>query len=243
MSIFDRVKGKYIARLDELIQAGKEIPINEHSRVVSNSSITGVKKYQHYKLASWAEFVEWRTSCIVILDQIVPKSNLLRNTVNEFPYLTNEPSKLDFSISFLKSVKNELQNGFLDDLTHQIESEVLVDYLAQATSILNCVKNEPSHIAAAVIAGVSLEKILRTLCTGLVPPEPIFNENNAPLGMNALIDLLKKRQVFNEIQAKQLRAWTAIRNSAAHGNFEEFNRHQVEMMLDGVTAFINEHIK
>ena len=120
MGISDRVKGKYVARLNDLIQAGKEIPIIQHSRLVSNSAITGEKKYQHFNLASWAEFIEWQTSCIVVLEQVVPKSSLLRNTVDAFHTLTNEPSKLEFAVSFLKAIRNELQNGFLDGLTLQI---------------------------------------------------------------------------------------------------------------------------
>ena len=44
--------------------------------------------------------------------------------------------------------------------------------------------------------------------------------------------------MFNEIQAKQLRAYAAIRNAAAHGEFTEFTRSQVETMVAGITQFI-----
>ncbi len=243
MGISSRVKDKYIARLDELIQAGCGIPMTQHSAFVSSNILTGEVKYRKYNLASWPEFVEWRTSCIAILDQAVPKSSLLRKTVDSFDTIRNEPSKLEFAVSFLKSVRAELQNGFLDDLALQIESEVLTDYLAQAAGLLSDVKDEPSYIPAAILVGALLEKTLRTLCAGLIPAEPVINDKDVPLRMNALIDALKKRQVFNELQAKQLRAWSAIRNSAAHGNFQEFNRHQVEMMLEGVRAFIAQHVR
>lgn len=243
MGIAERLKDKYLARLDELIQAGHEIPMTQHSKLVSGNYITGERNFRHYNLASWPEFVEWRTSCIAVLEQVVPKSSLLRNTIDKFDTIGDKPSQLEFAISFLKSVRTELQNGFLDDLALQIESEVLADYLAQAASILSGAKDEPTHVPAAVLAGSSLEKTLKTLCVGLTPPEPVVNEKNVPLGMNALIDALKKRQVFNELQAKQLRAWAAIRNSAAHGNFHEFNRQQVEMMLDGVGAFVAQYVK
>jgi hypothetical protein len=67
------------------------------------------------------------------------------------------------------------------------------------------------------------------------------NDKDEFFGMNTLVDALKRRQVFNEVQAKQLRAWAAIRNSAAHGKFEEFTRHQVAQMIEGITAFIAQH--
>ena len=57
-----------------------------------------------------------------------------------------------------------------------------------------------------------------------------------------LIDSLKKRNVFNEIVAKQLRTWAGIRNSAAHGEFEQFNKTQVESMLKGIELFLSQYL-
>ena len=243
MGIYNKMKDKYLFRLEELIQTGSEIPISQHSSVARGNYITGETRYRHYNLANWADFVEWRTSCVAVLEQVVPKSSLLRRTVDAFDSIGNKPENLEFAISFIKSVKNELENGFLDDLALQIESEVLADYLDQAAKILKGESGALAYIPAAIIAGASLEKSLKTLCMGLTPPEPIVNEKGNPFGMNALIDILKKRQIYNELQAKQLRAWAAIRNSAAHGNFNEFNRQQVELMLDGVSLFVANYIK
>ncbi len=71
MSLSERVKAVYLDRLNELIQSGESIPMKPHSRVTSSNSITGEKTYRHFNLASWSEFVEWRTSCIAVLDQVV----------------------------------------------------------------------------------------------------------------------------------------------------------------------------
>ena len=56
--------------------------------------------------------------------------------------------------------------------------------------------------------------------------------------MNPLIDDLKEAGVFNEIYAKQLRAWADIRNAAAHGQFEEFTKEQVALMIEGINQFL-----
>ena len=241
MGIANRLKDEYLTRLDELIQAGEAIPMRQHSKVTAANYLTGEKHYQHYDLASWPEFVEWRTSCIAVLDQVVPTSSLLRKTVDDFHTLGNEPSKVQFAVAFLRSVKTEVQNGSLDSLALQIEGAVLSDYLRQAEGILKESTGELTHVPAAVLAGASLERSLRTICSRLEPPEPVVNDKEGFLGMNALVDALKRRQVFNEVQAKQLRAWAAIRNSAAHGKFEEFTRHQVAQMIDGITAFTAQH--
>jgi len=60
--------------------------------------------------------------------------------------------------------------------------------------------------------------------------------------LNALIASLKKRGIFNEIVAKQLRTWASIRNSAAHGAFEEFNKIQVESMVAGIESFLMQYL-
>lgn len=241
MGIADRIKDKYLTRLNELIQAGDAIPEQQHSKISSSSYITGEKHYRHFNLASWPEFVEWRTSCIAILDQVVPISSLLRNTVNNLHALKNEPSKVQFVVAFLRSVRTEVQSGSLDSLALKIEVDVLSDYLSQAEGILKESTGELTHVPAAVLAGASLERSLRSICLCLEPPELVTNNKDGFLGMNALVDALKSRQVFNEVQAKQLRAWAAIRNSAAHGKFEDFTRHQVEQMIEGITAFIARH--
>ena len=242
MGLVGRLKEKFVAELDELIQAGEAIPIHQHTRVTPASFITGEEKLHHYNLASYPQFVEWRTSSIAILDQAVPVGSLLRKTVDGFHTLTNEPGEVQFAVSFLRAVRKELARGSLDSLALRIEATVLTDYMVQASALLAETKEEATHIPAAVLAGASLERSLRTLCQALEPPEPVTNERYGFLGMGALIEALKRRQTFNELQAKQLRAWAAIRNSAAHGKYDEFSRHQVEQMVEGIGVFLAQHV-
>jgi len=61
--------------------------------------------------------------------------------------------------------------------------------------------------------------------------------------MNTLIEDLKKESVFNEHKAKQLRSWTSTRNHAAHGEFDKFNRRDVEIMLKGIENFLADYLK
>ena len=94
------------------------------------------------------------------------------------------------------------------------------------------------HVPAAVLAGAVLEKSLRSLCDKQVPPVPTLNSKGEQKTLNPLIDDLKKSGLFNESKAKQLRAWAAIRNHAAHGEFDQFNRTDVEQLLQGVNNFL-----
>jgi hypothetical protein len=69
-----------------------------------------------------------------------------------------------------------------------------------------------------------------------------MNDNGQPKGLEQMINELKSAGTYNEVQASHLRAWARIRNSAAHGKFDEFNRGQVERMLPGVKSFLADHL-
>jgi uncharacterized protein YutE (UPF0331/DUF86 family) len=80
------------------------------------------------------------------------------------------------------------------------------------------------------------------MCQQQQPAISIVNENGKPLMLNALIEALKKRNIFNEVLAKQLRAWADIRNSAVHGDFDKFTRDQVGNMLTGIQNFLSNYV-
>ena len=63
-----------------------------------------------------------------------------------------------------------------------------------------------------------------------------------PNPLNPLIDPLKKAGVYNEMKAKQLRAWVDIRNHAAHGEFSESKRADVEQMIQGINTFLADYM-
>jgi uncharacterized protein YutE (UPF0331/DUF86 family) len=87
-----------------------------------------------------------------------------------------------------------------------------------------------------------LEKTLRKLCLTHQPPIAITDSKGDAKTLNPLIDDLKKAGVFNELKAKQLRAWADIRNKAAHGESDQFQRRDVEQMVRGVNNFLTDHI-
>lgn len=243
MILPEKIKQKYLSRLNDLIEKGEKVPIHTESIGHLANYITGEMTYTQVEKIDWAKFVEWRTNCITLLDQVIPKNSAHRSTVDEFRVLKNSREHLEFGISFLKSIKDDFERGYLEDLALEIEAELTADYMGQAESLLiEGNAGEYAHIPAAVLAGAVLEKSLRTLCYQLSPPEPIITEKGSPLGLNALIESLKKRKVYNELTAKQLRAWADIRNNAAHGNSEQFNKQQVEAMTSGIRSFLMQYL-
>lgn len=235
-----KIKERYISRLDELIVQGESLPTDSRQVVASVSMDRGAT-YRTEQFMKLTEFVEWRTSVSSILDVVVPHGSIHRKAVDGFPSLDNELETRDYGISFLKSVRYDFENGFFEDISSEIDAEISADYLNQAESLLSFSRpSDKGEVAAAVISGAVLEHGLRMLCNKLDPPEPTeVKKKNLSLG--GLIEALKKRKVFNELTAKQLRSWADIRNSAGHGKFEEFNRSQVESMVSGVLDFLTRH--
>lgn len=238
-----KTEQKYLNRLNEWIKKGQEVPVRTESVVSSSSRLTGDTTHRQVDRVDWPKFVEWRTNCSTLLSNIIPTNSPHRKTAEGFSSLKNEKSQLEFGISFLKSIREDYESGFLGNLSLEIEAELSADYMAQAEALLSeGVSGKYDHVPAAVLAGAVLEKSLKTICGQLSPPEPITNDKGKPLMLNALIESLKRRSVFNEIVAKQLRTWANIRNSAAHGEFEQFDKIQVESMLAGVESFLSQYL-
>ena len=238
-----KTKQKYLNRLNELIEKGQDVPVLTESVGRLANYVTGERSYKQVNRVDWPKFVQWRTNCTTLLDNIIPANSTHRATVDGFKPLKNEKDQLEFGISFLESIREDFEYGFLDNLSLEIEAELSAGYMSQAEALLTeGISGKHEHVPAAVLAGAVLEKALRTLCDKLTPAEPTMNDKGKPLMLNALIISLKKRNVFNEIVAKQLRTWADIRNSAAHGEFEQFNKTQVESMISGIESFLSQYL-
>lgn len=239
----DNLQKKYIDRFDELITQGEIITQKIREDVVN-----------HRTLTSSPLVMQWKTCCISLLSHVLKGSNAHKYLIKEFEEIQiSNPRKgtkgyidllsMSEAVSKLKAIKDDFENGFLANLSMQIEAEISANYMEQAEQLLIEGKSGAyDHVPAAVLTGAVLEKSLRTLCDQQTPPIPTFKQTtkgkSEPLTLNPLIDELKKAAVFNELRAKQLRSWAGIRNAAAHGEFDEFSRSDVEQMIEGVKNFL-----
>lgn len=236
----NKTKQKYIARISKLIEEGSNLKIETYKTFTGYDQYDR-EEYETNKCLSYDSFVEWKTSCITILDTIVPKTSLHRNTVEELSSLNNELLSQKFVVSFLKSILKDFENGFFEDIETQVDAEISSDYLHQAEQLLSYGKSEnKSYIPAAILSGAVLEHGLRTIAGKLEPPETTDSKGKV-LMLGGLIEALKKRLVYNELTAKQLRYWADIRNAVAHGKFEDFDHEQIEAMVRGVSDFLSRY--
>lgn len=246
MTLPTNVLAKYLARFDELIAEGKGVHDDMRSskyelgNVIRRGSPAVIETHD----IDWPRFAEWRTKCKSLLLIVIPRDSAHRLRAEDFDSLSNKKDRLEFGIAFMKGIKDDLEQGFLDSLELKIEAELASDYMGQAEQLLQEGQTGKfDHVPAAVLAGAVLEKSLRAMCDRQVPPVSTTGSKGRSLMLNGLIDGLKKAGQFNEMAAKQLRAWADIRNQAAHGEFDQFKRSDVEVMLKGVTAFLAEHMR
>ncbi|TVP66027.1 MAG: DUF4145 domain-containing protein [Nodularia sp. (in: Bacteria)] len=240
MTLHKNLVNKYLSRFKELIIKGENI-VSPNFLPLPSSRIN---PFQSDKNAQHIQLAEWKTHCISLLGQVLPRESVHKGIINDFRTLENHNKfLLEVCIANLKAIKEDFEQGFLGDLILQIESENAADYMGQAEQLLvEGTTGRYDHVPAAVLSGAVLEKALRTLCIKQTPPIPTIKDDGKPLRLNLLIDELKKAGVFHEPKAKELRAWADIRNQAAHGEFEKFTRSDVELMIKAIKNFLADYM-
>lgn len=232
-------KAKTLARLDELIERG--VALLGTIEVVPAFTGEGFLHTRDRYYLDQQQYAAWRTNCLSILHLF--ETSPAKIQIETFRKLRATSPEIEHGIGILRGLRNDLEGGHLDALELKIEVEISGDYLGQAEQLLQEGRqgfNE--HVPAAVLAGAVLEKAMRSLCSRQQPPVAVNWENGEPKTLNPLIDALKAAGVYNETKAKQLRAWAGIRNDAAHGDFDKFKKHDVELMLKGVAVFLAEYM-
>ncbi|HEV8286844.1 MAG TPA: hypothetical protein VGQ09_21190 [Chitinophagaceae bacterium] len=148
----------------------------------------------------------------------------------------HEGTKLRLIVGTVSALKSDLESGYLKSLHDIIQTEVFSDYLDMADYLISVGLKDPS----AVIIGSTLEIQLRDLCKTNSIDTEIQNSKGQLIAkkadtMNA--DLTKK-SIYSSVYQKQITAWLHIRNSAAHGNYNDYTIEEIKLMLQGVRQFI-----
>jgi hypothetical protein len=189
------------------------------------------------------EFFSLKTRILTLIEHLTFRNGNLQHTANEISSLTNTISDLERLIGYLDGLKRDFDSGMFDDLTSLVVADVSADYMSQAEQLFGeGISGQFDHVPAAVLSAAVLEGALRRLCERQDPPIPLNKTNGDPKTLGTCIDDLKKAGLYNELKAKQLRAWADIRNAAAHGDFAKFDRQDVETMIKGIKNFLADYL-
>jgi hypothetical protein len=130
----------------------------------------------------------------------------------------------------LKNLRADYAAGRLQTFRERVHSDVFSDFLEMAEYLI---EDEGLKDPAAVLAGGVLEEHLRKLCHkhGItLPSKPKIDSMNPELA---------RADVYGKNEQKQVTAWAAIRNSAAHLKTTEFDAEQTKQMLAGIRHFLS----
>ncbi|HEY8688974.1 MAG TPA: hypothetical protein VIM07_07045 [Chitinophagaceae bacterium] len=143
----------------------------------------------------------------------------------------------------LLAVRNNIDQGWLDNVRNELSAEIFDDYLEMA-SYLN---SQGFYIAAAVIAGTTLEERLRQLCTknGLPVEKADAKGEMKPIKAENLNSSLVTFYIDGKADSKLVTANYGLRNHAAHAEWnndppekKDIRIAQVELMISQIKHFI-----
>ncbi|MFC9196302.1 hypothetical protein ACFT07_19930 [Streptomyces arboris] len=129
-------------------------------------------------------------------------------------------------------LRDDLKAGWTDTVVELVHADTHSEYLEMAETLLDAGYKDP----AAVIGGTALEVHVRALCVkhGVATERP----DGSPKKADTVNADLKKVDVYGTLQHKHLTAWMDLRNRAAHGDWAEYEKQQVRMLIDGVRDFM-----
>jgi len=220
MTVDERV----VQRLKELIQMGEQVLATKReppgNTIGFDATVNSQDAYQ------------WFTSVQNILVRVFSSES------EHYKNFTARGGKRGLTYSpvfraqgILKAALDDFEGGHLFHVRELVEAELFADFLEQARQLLDAGYFAP----AAVVAGSVLEDGLRKLCGKhelAVPERPKIDQMNADLA---------KAGVYTKLVQKRVTAIAGVRNSAAHGHWDEFEEADVEDMVSWTGRFMEDH--
>ena len=139
-------------------------------------------------------------------------------------------------LGVVTAIKHDIDNGLLVNFKTLIQADIFADFLEMGEYLLNGGYKD----ASAVIIGSVLEDGLRKLAEK--NKISITNDQGKALTIEPLNNELAKKEVYSKLIQKQITSWAHIRNKAAHGEYVEYNKDQVQMMLYFVQKFTSDYL-
>ncbi|GHA63870.1 hypothetical protein GCM10010330_15840 [Streptomyces tendae] len=143
----------------------------------------------------------------------------------------SDERRLIHNLQVMLSLRDDLKAGWTETVVELVHADTYSDFLEMADGLLT----KGYKDAAAVITGTALEVHVRALCAKNSVPTAVAGRPKKADTMNAD---LKKADVYDGLQQKEVTTWMALRNSAAHGDYDDYDHAQVRRFIDGVEAFM-----
>jgi hypothetical protein len=137
--------------------------------------------------------------------------------------------------ALLTSWADIVEAGVVDAAPFEVRArfEAATDLMEQVDLLLE--ERDVVPAAAVMLAGAALEESLRALMEGCE------EEITGSPGISKYAVALRKCDRLTRQEAKNVEAWGGLRNTAAHGHFDEITRDEAKVMSAGVNVFLQAH--
>lgn len=212
----------YLDRANNLIELAREVMKSRYSHGVNIISADSVKTEM---------FSELRSSSLSFIKGLFKESHPFYTDFDKKVHL-GHAYEIEIAIGILTSIKKEIENGWIVSLKGLVSAEIFTDFIEMAEHLLEEGYKDP----AAVIIGGVLEEHLRQLC--IVNKIETDDLKGKPKKADLLNAELASATIYNRLDQKNVTSWLDLRNKAAHGKYNEYNKDQVVSMLTAVNEFM-----
>lgn len=213
-----------VNRVDELLALGEQVLATKYTP-------DGRYSVSYVKPAPMAGF---RTATLSFIDRVYGN---LHPHFSQFSKQTEHTGASDAErgIAILQAIRSEISGGWLFSIKGLVTAELFSNFLDMAEHLHAAGYKDP----AAVMIGSVLEEHLRQLC---IKHSIDVTEDRDGKELSKKADRLNselaKADVYTKLDQKQITAWLDLRNSAAHGKYDQYNGEQVLQFLNGVVSFM-----
>ena len=146
----------------------------------------------------------------------------------------NDRVKAGLVVGIVKALKGDLEDGYLQTLPELVRAEMFENFNEMARHLLE----EGYKDAAAVIASVSLESHLHRLAVkhGIQLSQTGRDRSIKHKKANQLNQELHKSGAYRLFDQKQLTVWLDLRNNAAHGKYDAYDKDQVSKLIEWTSS-------
>ena len=200
----------------------------------------GAETVATQRRSDWGSYVdtskaaEFRTAALSFLNSVFGSRHPYYSDFS-FKVTETKLSDIQHGLGILRAARGEIEGGWLRTTRGLVSGEIFGDFLEMSDHLLD----EGYKDAAAVIAGSALEEHLRQLAqVNSVDPNLDRNGQLIPKKADRLNADLAGASIYTKLDQKSVTAWLDLRNKAAHGKYEQYDRDQVALAIEGIRQFI-----
>ena len=175
---------------------------------------------------------QFQTRAIAAIERTSGRSSVYFEKANAIlQEKDNSYNHLAGVIGVAESLLFDVKDGYLQTFEELIHANVFSDFLEMSEHLVSSGYKD----AAAVMAGSTLEAHLKQIATKFSVP---IESSGRPKKLDVINSDLVKSGAYTKLDQKNVTAWLGIRNQAAHGNYTEYDKQQVNLLLSSVRDFI-----